>query len=198
MKINPQKRTNLGVGQDTPLASQLASELGCQVGSLPMKYLGLPLGGRIINCLNWNHVVESFHSKLSLWMMRHLSLGGRLTVIKSVLSSIPIYSLLVRLLTARVWNSIHSIMSIFLWERIKDRKKMHLVDWDNVTVACDKEELGVLELGDIDVALLVKWISRYRNKNDRLWKRVACTKSGEDPNSLTLTLNRRSKISTPS
>lgn len=49
-KINLHNSDVCGVGHDASLASHIASELGCQFGTLPLKYLGLPLGGRSFSC----------------------------------------------------------------------------------------------------------------------------------------------------
>lgn len=93
LTINLHKSVVYGMGCDSALATSIASELGCQVGSLPFKYLGLPLGSRSLSCVDWNHVVDMFRAKLSICKAKHLSIGSRLTLIKSVLSSIPIYPL---------------------------------------------------------------------------------------------------------
>lgn len=103
-----------GVGRDQPLVSQIADGLGCRMGSLPIKYLGLPLGRRVVCCAEWNPVVDAFRARLSTWKAKHLSMGGHLTLVKSVLCSIPIYPLSVRLLPVRVRNNLQSIMSRFL------------------------------------------------------------------------------------
>lgn len=46
IRINLHRSQLVGVGTDQEEAHRLASLLGCQVGTLPMKYLGLQLGGR--------------------------------------------------------------------------------------------------------------------------------------------------------
>lgn len=51
------------------------------------------------------------------------------------------------------------------------------------------------DLGEMNAALLVKWIYRYGNENDRLWRRVVCAKSGSDPRSLIMNFNGRNRKS---
>lgn len=48
LKINIHKNVVYDVGRDLQRATSFASKLGCQVGALPMKYLGIPLGGRTL------------------------------------------------------------------------------------------------------------------------------------------------------
>jgi hypothetical protein len=42
---------------------------------------------------NWNPVIYTFEKRLSLWKAGSLSIGGRVTLIKSVLNSLPTYYL---------------------------------------------------------------------------------------------------------
>lgn len=46
LKINLPKSVIYWVGVDLPCISHLAADLGCQVGNLPVNYLGLPMGKR--------------------------------------------------------------------------------------------------------------------------------------------------------
>lgn len=68
----------------------------------PFIYLILPLGSRVLDWNSWNHVLDIFKSKLALWKTQHFSMGGRLTLTKSVLNSISIYALSIQMLTVRV------------------------------------------------------------------------------------------------
>lgn len=175
--------------------SQIATELGCQVGNLPFKYLGRPLGGRLLCCANWNLAVDVFWLKLSIWKARHLSIGGRLTLIKSVLCYVPIYPLSVRLPPVRIKNLLDGIMSRFLLGGAKDDRKLHLVSWESITKPFNRGGLGVLDLGGMNTVLLVKWIYRYGNENDRIWRRVVTATSAFDPISLIMKFNGRNKKS---
>ncbi|RVX22614.1 hypothetical protein CK203_012542 [Vitis vinifera] len=62
-----------------------------RVGKLPTSYLGLPLGASFKTSRVWDAVEEGFRKRLSLWKRQYLSKGGRLTLIKSTLSNLPIY-----------------------------------------------------------------------------------------------------------
>lgn len=69
----------------------MASHLGCSIGSLPSSYLGFPLGASSRSQANWEPVIERFRKRLAGWKARYLSKGGREVLVKSTLSSIPIY-----------------------------------------------------------------------------------------------------------
>ena len=71
----------------------LADILGCRVGSLPMSYLGMPLGASHNSFSIWNPILEKFERKLAGWKKLYLSKGGRLMLLKSTLSSLPTYFL---------------------------------------------------------------------------------------------------------
>ncbi|WMV41950.1 hypothetical protein MTR67_035335, partial [Solanum verrucosum] len=69
----------------------LAENLGCQITSLPTKYLGMPLGAKNKKLEIWSELLEKCVKKLAKWKSQYLSLGGRLTLIKSVMDAHPIY-----------------------------------------------------------------------------------------------------------
>ena len=56
-----------------------------------MKYLGPPLGASPRRQAMWKPVIELIKKHLSSWKKRFISFGGRLVLIKSVISSLPIY-----------------------------------------------------------------------------------------------------------
>ena len=58
----------------------LAEVLGCEVGSLPIPYLGLPLGSCFKDEASWNGVVERSIRILSNWKRMYLSKGGQITL----------------------------------------------------------------------------------------------------------------------
>lgn len=65
-----------------------ANVFGCKVWKLPFKHLGFPLCLGLQKKRLLDSIVEQIDKKLSSWKGRYLSMGGHITLIKSVLSSI--------------------------------------------------------------------------------------------------------------
>lgn len=65
--------------------------IGCKVESLPLKYLGFPLSSKKFSMADWNPMVERVQRQLAFWKEHLLSFAGILTLVKSTLSSIPLY-----------------------------------------------------------------------------------------------------------
>jgi hypothetical protein len=90
LRINLAKSKLVPIGNFNNLEG-LASILGYRVSSLSMKYLGLPLGASFKAKSKWDSIIEKIEHCLARWKMMYLSKGGRLTFIKSTLSNLPTY-----------------------------------------------------------------------------------------------------------
>ena len=71
----------------------LVGLLGCRRSSLPLKYLGLLLGAKFKDLSIWNLILEKMEWILAGWKRLYLSKGGKVTLIKSTLLSLPTYFL---------------------------------------------------------------------------------------------------------
>ena len=92
LKINLDKSEIIPMGT-VDNVEELASELGCKVGSFPTPYLGLPLSAKHKALEVWDSIEERFRKRLASWKIQYISKGGRATLIRSTLSSLPIYYL---------------------------------------------------------------------------------------------------------
>ena len=93
---------------------ELASELGCKVGSLPSTYLGMSLGAPFKSVAVWDGVEERFCKRLAMWKRQYISKGGRITLIRSTLSNLPIYFMSVFQLPRVVRMRLEQIQRDFL------------------------------------------------------------------------------------
>ncbi|CAJ2637732.1 unnamed protein product [Trifolium pratense] len=101
LKINFVKSKLYGINVEANFLDAAASFLSCSSDSIPFKFLGIPVGANPRRQDTWQPIVDSMTKRLSSWSGRNLSIGGRVTLINSVLSSLPLYFFLfIRLLVA--------------------------------------------------------------------------------------------------
>ena len=89
LKVNLSKSEMVQIGQVSNLTN-LAALLECKISTVPMKYLGMPLGARFKSKPIWDPILEKLGRKLAGWKHLYLSKGGRLTLL---LSGLPLYYL---------------------------------------------------------------------------------------------------------
>lgn len=105
--------------------------LFCCIGSIPLKFLGIPIAANPRRCSTWTPVVNALRKRLSSWSGRHLSTGGRVTLINSVLTNMPLYLSFFKS-PKKVAHEIVSIQRNFLWSGNSDAKKTCWIGWDKV------------------------------------------------------------------
>lgn len=106
LKINLNKSSLVGLNVDDFTLNNAAMLQGCKIEHLPIKYLGLPLSHRCLYTRDWQPVMDKFKKKLAHWKGPLLSLVGRLTLIKSALSSFPIYFMSLYLMLVKMLSKL--------------------------------------------------------------------------------------------
>ncbi|KAF3654186.1 hypothetical protein FXO37_16616 [Capsicum annuum] len=177
LHINMLKSVIFPVNEVSDL-EELAGILGCNIGSLPTTYLGLSLGAAFGSTSIWDGVIEKFEKKLASWQMQYLSMGGILTLINSVLDSISTYYMTRFPIPSKILKQLDRIRRDFLWEGNNKDHKFHLVKWIKVV---RPKQMGGLDIKDLALhnkCLLMKWIWRYIQVDQALWKEVIKAKHG--------------------
>ena len=131
LKVNVSKSEMVPIGEVNNVHA-LAEILGRRVGSLPMTYLGMPLGASHKSLSIWNPILERIEWKLSGWKKLYLLKGDQPTLLKSMLSSLPTYFLSLFTIPTHVANKIKMLRRDFLW----GDSKTHLLGWDKVYAYC--------------------------------------------------------------
>ena len=153
LKVNVSKSELVPIGEVNNVHA-LAEILGRRIGYLPMTYHGMPFWASHKSPSIWNPILEKFHKKLAGWKKLYLFKGGRLTLLKSTLSSLPTYCLSLFTIPSHVANKLEKIQRDFLWWD----SKIHLVGWDKVCAPKVNGGLGIRKLTTFNKALLGKWL----------------------------------------
>ena len=125
LHINLEKSELVPIGGVHNLEA-LVGLMGCGQSSLTLKYLGLPLGAKFKDLSIWNPILERMERRLAGWKRMYLSKGGKVTLIKSSLLSLPTYFLSFLPLSGKVAKHMKKLQRDFLWNGIGGEPKIHL------------------------------------------------------------------------
>nr|GEV59872.1 RNA-directed DNA polymerase, eukaryota [Tanacetum cinerariifolium] len=146
LQINILKSQVLGVGVPRSIVEATTSSIGCSIMQNQFRYLSVMEGECMSRHKAWVDVVLKLRSRISKWKAKTLSIGGRLTLLKSVL--------------------------VFLMGLNLRIKKITWAAWDKVLASKKKGGLGVSSFYALNCALLLKWVWRFVSQDGSLWFRV--------------------------
>lgn len=180
LKINVNKSKLFGVGVDLNISKEMASRFGCVHGIFPFIHLGVPVGRNMSTVVSWNEVVEKFHARLNRWKVKALSIGGRLTLLKSVLGSLATYYLSVFKAPLQVLKKLETLRNRFFIGGSDKQDKITWVAWNKVLRSKDNGGLGVGSLFALNRALLYKWKWKFLTVRRNLWVHTIKAIYGDD------------------
>ncbi|XP_024190144.1 uncharacterized protein LOC112194121 [Rosa chinensis] len=158
---SPNVRTNLARAISGICGSPLTKDLG--------KYLGVPLLHSRVTKLTYSEMIDKVHGRLCGWKSKTLSMAGRLTLINSVTASIPIYTMQTAKIPLSTCDALDKLNRDFLWGDSDDKRKIHLVNWDNVCKPKNRGGLGIKRTTDMNKAMLAKVSWRILQNDDGFW-----------------------------
>ncbi|XP_070041017.1 uncharacterized protein [Nicotiana tomentosiformis] len=131
------------------------------------KYLGLPITRLQPKSADYQYLLDQMNNRLQVWKTKFLNLGGWTTLVKSVLASIPTSAMQYILLPAKITNHIDKIQQNFLWGSTTTKRKIHLVNWEQVTLPRAYGGLGIHQSISENLALIagLAWPFRRHPKS---------------------------------
>lgn len=153
----------------------MASRLGCQLVKLPIKYLGIPLGANPNKISTWEPILSRIWNKLAAWRAKTLSRAGRLTLIKGVLNSLPLFYVSIFKAPKGMIKMIVQMQRQFFWQGSGKGKCLPLIKWSIIQKPKAFGGLGVDDLVIKNAALLFKWWWCFLDEGNPLWKCIMCS-----------------------
>lgn len=143
-----------------------------KICNFPGKYLGLPLHTRKLRRVDVQPLLDKIGGRLPGWKGKFLSLAGRDTLVKCVLTAQPIYHLMVFPVQKWLLAQIDKLRRGFLWKGEEPEKVSGghcLVNWSTTCTTKELGGLGILDLERLARALRLRW-QWYKWKEDgRPW-----------------------------
>ena len=178
LRINYAKSQFGVVGFQPNWAHDAAQLLNCRQLDIPFHYLGMPIAVKASSRMVWEPLINKFKAKLSKWNQKYLSMGGKVTLIKSVLNALPIYLLSFFKIPQRIVDKLVSLQRTFMWGGNQHHNRISWVKWADICTPKIDGGLGIKDLSKFNTALRGRWIWDLVSKHKQLWARILTSKYG--------------------
>nr|GEU41956.1 RNA-directed DNA polymerase, eukaryota [Tanacetum cinerariifolium] len=172
LQINLNKSQLLGVGVPHSDVVNAATLIGCSIMNDSFRYLGVLVGHHSSRLSAWDDTIDKLKGRLSKWKMKTLSIGGRFTLLKSVLGATPIYNMSIFKVPRGILKVMESIRRRFFYGIDPSENKISWVAWNKVLASKNHGGLGISSFFALNRALLLKWIWRFISSDGSLWSKV--------------------------
>ncbi|GJV62602.1 uncharacterized protein Tco_1473430 [Tanacetum coccineum] len=126
------KSTTFFCNVPNAIKAAIISSMPFAEGTLPVRYLGVPLISSRLLYHDCKVLVEKLEDRVNDWRNKFLSLAGRVQLIRSVLSSMHIYWASMFILPVRIIHDLNQLMLGFLWCQGEMKKGKAKVAWNSV------------------------------------------------------------------
>jgi hypothetical protein len=171
LKINFHKSEIFCFGRAKDLQDEYRILFDCEIGSLPFRYLGIPIHFRRLANAEWKIIEDRFKKKLSSWIGKLFFYGDRLILINSILTSLPMFMLSFFKIPKGVRKRLDFFRSRFFWQSDGHKKKYRLIKWNIICRHNDQGSLGIEVLELKNKSLLSKWLFKLINE-DGVWQQL--------------------------
>ena len=149
--------------------------------SFPIQYLGLPLTIGRTRLVHLQYIQDRARSKLAGWQGKLVNIAGRRELVKSVLSSLPVYLLTVIKAPKQFLKEIDKMRKKFLWagdgELTGGKCK---VAWPRVCTPKPNGGLGIKDLDYFSRSLRLRWLWFSWEERPRPWEGLEIRVTEED------------------
>ncbi|XP_013678980.1 uncharacterized protein LOC106383417 [Brassica napus] len=183
LRMNRDK-TELFLAGLNPEETEAMNIFGFQKGSLPIKYLGLPLMHKKLWKSEYSPLTDRIKDKFNSWTVTCLSFAGRLPLILAVIYNIVNFWFTAFCLPKGCLKEIESLCSRFLWSGDIQKRSVAKVLWQS---SCLPKSEGGLGLRNFEVwnkalnlklvwllfasttSLWVAWMREHKLKRRNFW-----------------------------
>lgn len=116
LAISREKTSFYIAGFSDQKANQIATATGLTHGTLPIRYLGLPLCTKKLTIIDYVPLIKKVKSRISTWTARSLSFAGRLQLLNYVIAGISNFWCSSIILPKKCITTLNSMCGPFMWK----------------------------------------------------------------------------------
>lgn len=184
LKINREKTELLLDGGDASRCREMAAELGIAQGSLPVRYLGVPLSPKKLRRSEFQPLLDKIQARFNSWTVKHLSFAGRFQLIQAVIYSTISFWASMFVIPNDCVRILERMCSAFLWSGAPNSARGAKISWESVCTPKEVGGLGLKRLEDWNKvlglkliwliftaggSLCVSWVRRNLIGNENFW-----------------------------
>ena len=158
MQVNKQKSVVFLAAIDDSVRDAILDMTGFRLGSLPMKYLGVPLISSKLSHSDCQPLLDKIIARIQSWTTSSLSFAGRLQLISSLLYSIQAYWCTMFINPKLTCYKIEQIFNGFLWSGKEGNARRAKVGWKSLCLPREEGGLGLRRVKDWNDATIMKHI----------------------------------------
>lgn len=192
LKISMEKSTLFMAGCSVQRKDEISTKFRFADGSLPVRYLGLPLLTKNMTVADYLPLIEKIRKRIHTWTNRFLSYARRMQLIKSVISSLTNFWMAAFRLPSGCTKEIERICSAFLWSGPDLNGKKTKIAWPDLCRKKEEGGLGFRPLKEVNLvsclklvwrvlsahSLWVDWIKSYLIRKGSIWSIKENTQAG--------------------
>ncbi|XP_073049432.1 uncharacterized protein [Primulina eburnea] len=164
LRINALKSNIYTASMADSVRQEILMITGFADGSLPFRYLGVPLAAARLKAADYSILVDTIARRINAWPRNSLSYAGKIELIRSMVQGVECFWLSMLHVPSCVIDSIQSIFRKFVWPT------KHLpIAWTSVCKPLGDGGLGLKDLKAWNKALLAKTLWKIHLKKDSLW-----------------------------
>ncbi|KAJ8424315.1 hypothetical protein Cgig2_020746 [Carnegiea gigantea] len=170
-----QEKSQIVFGGCTPtLQWQCLEAIGFQEGSLPMRYLGVPVTASRLSKIECRALVEKIMGKIRLWATKSIFFAGRAQLLNSIVFGMISYWASIFILPQEVIDQLNQICRNYLWGGKAEYQKSPYISWTKTCTPRKYGGIGLKNLGAWNKACIAKLIVSGSNRcmKDTLNSRV--------------------------
>ncbi|XP_073024427.1 uncharacterized protein [Primulina eburnea] len=166
LRVNLLKSNIYMAGIDVRLQDELLQITGFTPGTLPFRYLGIPLAARNLRSSDYSKLVDAIAAKFSCWPRQSNSYAGKIELVRSVVQGIECFWLSILPIPNCIVDAIHSLCRKFVWPTKHPR-----IAWNSICKPIEDGGLGLKDLKCWNKALIAKTLWKIHMRKESLWIR---------------------------